>query len=87
MMLLLSICWLLIGLFVGGLANVAGLRAVVWVYDGRVSMLALGGLAALLGGCLGTWVFGSLFGTAMAVWIAVLGVVVVPRLIRRLRTN
>jgi uncharacterized membrane protein YeaQ/YmgE (transglycosylase-associated protein family) len=83
MMLLLSLCWLLIGLFVGVLANVAALGPAEWVRGRYV----VGVLAALAGGWLGTWVFGSLFGTATAVVVAVLGVVVVPWLILHWRVN
>lgn len=79
MMLLLSIFWLLMGLLIGILANAGRLQTVVWVHDG------LGALAALLGGWLGTWVFGSLFGTATAVWVSVMGVVVVPWLVESIK--
>ena len=82
-MLLLSLCWLLIGLFVGLLANVAALGPVGWVRGRYV----VGGVGGLVGGWLGTWVFGLLFGTATAVVVAVLGVVVVPWLILRWRVN
>jgi len=44
-------------------------------------MLGLGALVAVLGGWLGTWVLGTLFATATALWIAVLGVALLPRLI------
>jgi len=44
-------------------------------------MLGLGALATLLGGWLGTLVFGTLFATATAIWLAVLGVALLPRLI------
>lgn len=86
-MLLLSLFWLLIGLLIGILANAAKLQLAAWVHDRRLSMPVLGGLSALAGGWLGTWVFGSLFGTATAVWVAVLLVVVVPRLIQHWRIN
>ena len=45
-------------------------------------MLGLGALVALLGGWLGMWVFGALFATATALWIAVLGVALLPRLMK-----
>lgn len=76
-MLLLSLFWLLIGVLIGILANAAKLWSVGWVW----SRCLAGALAALAGGWLGVWVFGSLFGTATAVWIAVLAVMVVPCLI------
>ena len=80
-MLILSLFWLLIGLLIGALANAAKLRPAAWVRGGRLGMLGLGMLVALLGGWLGTWILGSLFATATAIWIAVLGVALLPRLI------
>ncbi len=80
-MLILSLFWLLIGLLIGALANAAKLRPAAWIRGGRLSMLGLGALVALLGGWLGTWVLGALFATATAIWIAVLGVALLPRLI------
>jgi uncharacterized membrane protein len=82
-MLILSLFWLLIGLFIGALAIAAKLRPAAWVSGGRLAMLSLGALAALLGGWLGTWLFGSLFATATAVWVAVLGVALLRRLITK----
>ena len=82
-MLILSLFWLLIGLFIGALAIAARLRPATWVRGGRLAMLGLGALAAFLGGWLGTWLFGTLFATATAVWVAVLGVVFLPRLITK----
>ena len=82
-MLILSLFWLLIGLFIGALANAAKLRPVTWVRGGRLGMLGLGALAALIGGWLGTWLFGTLSATATAVWVAVLGVALLPRLITK----
>jgi hypothetical protein len=80
-MLILSLFWLLLGLLIGALANAAKLRPAAWVRGGRLGMLGLGTLVALLGGWLGTWLLGSLFATAAAIWIAVLGVALLPRLI------
>jgi hypothetical protein len=80
-MLILSLFWLFVGLLIGALANAAGLRPVTWVHRGRLGMLGLGALVALLGGWLGTLLFGALFATATAIWVAVLGVALLPRLI------
>ena len=80
-MLILSLFWLFVGLLIGALANAAKLRPAEWVRGGRLGMLGLGALVALLGGWLGTWLFGTLFATATAIWIAVLGVAFLPRLI------
>lgn len=80
-MLLLSLFWMLLGLLIGALANAAKLRPAAWVHGGRLGMLGLGALVAVLGGWLGTWVLGTLFATATALWIAVLGVALLPRVI------
>jgi hypothetical protein len=80
-MLILSLLWVVLGLLIGALANAAKLRPAAWVRGGRLGMLGLGALVALLGGWLGTWLLGSLFATATAIWIAVLGVALLPRLI------
>jgi hypothetical protein len=80
-MLLLSLFWVLLGLLIGALANAAKLRPAAWVRGGWLGMLGLGALVAVLGGWLGTWVLGTLFATATALWIAVLGVALLPRLI------
>jgi uncharacterized membrane protein YeaQ/YmgE (transglycosylase-associated protein family) len=77
MMLMLSLFWLLVGLLIGTLANAAKLRP-AWVRGGRVGMLGLGALVALLGGWLGTLLLGTLFATATAIWITVLGVALLP---------
>jgi hypothetical protein len=80
-MLILSLLWMLLGLLIGALANAAKLRPTAWVRGGRLGMLGLGALVALLGGWLGTWMLGTLFATATALWVAVLGVALLPRLI------
>jgi uncharacterized membrane protein YeaQ/YmgE (transglycosylase-associated protein family) len=80
-MLILSLLWVVLGLLIGALANAAKLRPATWDRGGRLGMLGLGALIALLGGWLGTWLLGSLFATATAIWIAVLGVALLPRLI------
>ncbi len=80
-MLILSLLWIVLGLFIGALANAAKLRPAAWSRGGHLGMLGLGALVAVLGGWLGTWVLGALFATATALWITVLGVVLLPRLI------
>jgi hypothetical protein len=81
MILILSFLWLLVGVLIGVLANAAKLRP-AWVRGGRVGMLGLGALLALLGGLVGTLLFGTLFATATAIWISVLGVALLPRSLR-----
>lgn len=80
-MLILSFLWVVLGLLLGALANAAKLRPTTWGSGGWLGMLGLGALAALLGGWMGAWVLGSLFATATALWVAVLGVTLLPRLI------
>jgi hypothetical protein len=84
-MLILSLLWVALGLLIGALANAARLRPAAWGRAGWLRMLALGALAALLGGWLGTRVLGPLFATATALWIAVLAVALLPRLINFVR--
>lgn len=90
-MLILSLLWVILGLLIGALANAAKLRPAAWERGGWLAMLGLGALTALLGGWLGTWIFSALFATATAIWIAVIGVALLPRLIlwcgTRLHTN
>ena len=80
-MLILSFIWVVLGMLIGALANAAKLRPAAWERGGWLSMFGLGSLVALLGGWLGTWMLGALFATAAALWIAVLGVALLPRLI------
>lgn len=81
MMLILSLLWVALGLLIGALANAARLRPAVWKGWEWLAMPGLGALTALLGGWLGTWLLSALFATATALWIAVLGVALLPRLI------
>jgi uncharacterized membrane protein YeaQ/YmgE (transglycosylase-associated protein family) len=80
-MLILSLLWLVIGLLIGALANVAKLRPRAWQHRGWLAMLGLGALSALIGGWLGTWILSALFATATAIWVAIVGVALLPRLI------
>jgi predicted lipid-binding transport protein (Tim44 family) len=78
-MLALSFIWLLLGVFIGALALGARLRPLP-AYLGRygwAAMLGIGALAGLIGGWLGTILYGRFFGTACAAWIAVLSVTLV----------
>lgn len=75
-MLLLSLVWLLIGALIGLLANAAQLRPAMWTHLGWLVMMSIGAIVALCGGWLGVWLLGKYFATAMALWIAIAGVVV-----------
>ncbi len=84
-MLALSLLWIVIGLLIGALA-VAGRvtparsRSSAWPL-----LLAIGVPSALVGGWLGTIVYGRFFGTAAAVWIATLAVIILPWALNRIR--
>ena len=79
-MLALSLLWLLLGLIIGALANAAKLRPAFWHRRGWLIILAIGALAALMGGWLGVLFVSKYFATGCAIWVAVLGAVV-PKLI------
>lgn len=80
-MLILSLLWVVLGLIIGALANAARLRPAIWQPHGWLVMLGLGAFSALIGGWLGAWLLSALFATATAVWVAVIGVALFPRLI------
>jgi uncharacterized membrane protein YeaQ/YmgE (transglycosylase-associated protein family) len=80
-MLILSLLWVVLGLIIGALAHAARLCPAIWQSHGWPVMLGLGVFSALIGGWLGTWLLSALFATATAVWVAVVGVALFPRLI------
>ncbi len=82
-MLVLSLFWLLLGCLIGALANAARLRPASW---GSLVPLGVGALAALLGGWLGTLLLGRYVATSVALWVAVVGVVLVSWLVRGMPT-
>ncbi len=71
-MLVLSSVWFVLGILIGALANAARLRPASWDRHGRLLMLGVGALAALLGGWLGVLLLERAVATAMALWVAVL---------------
>ena len=77
-MLALSLLWLVLGGLIGLLAWAGHVRLAQLQRRGWAGLLAIGVVAALVGGWLGALVFGRFFGTATAVWLAVLAVVCVP---------
>jgi uncharacterized membrane protein YeaQ/YmgE (transglycosylase-associated protein family) len=81
--LILSLCWLVLGMLIGALANAAKLRPDAWTRRGWMAMLGIGALVALIGGWLGALLLGLTFAWPTAVWCAVLGVALLPRLIAR----
>ncbi len=88
-MLILSLFWLLLGILIGALASATRLRPASssWGHRGWLVMLAVGALAALIGGWLGALLLGRYVATAVALWVAVLGVVVLPWLVAWVRTR
>ncbi|MBA2284559.1 MAG: hypothetical protein H0W02_03660 [Ktedonobacteraceae bacterium] len=80
-MLQLFLIWLLLGALSGALAIAARLRPVSWTHLGWLGMLAIGIATALLGGWLGMLILGKFAATATALWVAVAGVVLLPRVI------
>ena len=82
-MLVLALGWVAVGLVVGAVALGAGLRPPMWGARGWLGVLGMGIGAALVGGTLGTLLFGRFFSTAVALWIAIVAVVALalaPRL-------
>lgn len=77
-MFVLSLTWLGVGLVVGLLALGARLRPAAWGRFGWLILLGCGGAGGVAGGWLGVLVFGRYFGTATALWVAVLVVVAAP---------
>jgi uncharacterized membrane protein YeaQ/YmgE (transglycosylase-associated protein family) len=78
-MLLLSLLWLLLGIIIGLLALAAHLRLPTWGRLGWLIMLAFGALTALIGGWLGDLLLGRFATTPTALWVAILGVVLLSR--------
>lgn len=79
-MLILTLIWLLIGMLVGLLATAGRLQPPSWNHRGWLFMAGIGAAIALCGGLLGTFIVGRYFATATALWIAVMGVVLLPRI-------
>jgi len=71
-MLTLSLVWVFAGTLIGTLASVARGRRTSRGRWGWLAAMGIGILAALLGGWLGTLVLGRYFGTATALWVAIL---------------
>ena len=80
---ILVLLWIVFGLLVGLLAGGARLRPQSWGPRGRYIMFGLSVGGALLGGIIGTWLFGDFYSIAMALWTSVLVVAIGPWLILR----
>lgn len=70
----LVVTWATLGILIGALALAARLKPADWGKHGWLWMLALGADSALLGGVFSFWLFGRLFSTPAALWIAVLAI-------------
>lgn len=86
-MLALSLFWLILGLVVAMLGLAARLRPASWTQHGRLRVLGVGAVAALLGGWLGAFLFDRVFGTPMALWIAVAAMVATPWVVARVQAR
>ena len=82
-MLALSLLWLVLGGLVGSLALAASVRLARPKHYGWAILVLVGAVAGLVGGWLGTLIYGRFFGTATAAWVAVLAVVLIPWTLNR----
>jgi hypothetical protein len=78
-MLLVSMIWLILGIVIGLLAIGAKLWPASWKTLRWVSLPGIGAIAACAGGWLGVLLLGKFLSTGMALWIAVLCVVLLPQ--------
>lgn len=74
---LVWLAWVLAGAIIGLLAAAAHIVPSAMAGPWRLALV--GACCALVGGWLGTLIWGSLFATSAALWIAVVGVALVPR--------
>ena len=81
MIVFLALLWLGIGAVIGLIAHVANLQPASWQIAGRLRMATLGALVAFCGGWLGVLLLGRPFATMLAIWIAVIGTVGIPKLL------
>ena len=81
-MLALSVFWIVLGILIGALANAAKMRPSSWGRHGWLLMLDVGALTALTGGWLGVLLLERNVATAVALWVAVLGITL-PWLVTR----
>ena len=82
-MLILSLIWLGLGVVIGGVALAARLAPARWGRPGWLGVLALGAIAALAGGWLGSTLLDRIEASLVAVWVSILAVSVVGLLARR----
>ena len=89
-MLQLSLFWILLGIIFGLLAQAARVgftaRGIAG-WPGWLATLGSGIVFALIGGWLGTWLWGRLYGTPTALWVGIVAVFVAPWLWARFRRS
>ena len=79
--------WLLIGVIVGIIGNIANLQPTEWGYFGRLWLLCLSALSALLGGWLGMLLLGSYFSITTALCAVAMAIIIVPWLVVNIRKS
>jgi hypothetical protein len=82
-MLTLSLIWLGLGVVIGGVALAARLTPARWGRLGWLALLALGAVAALLGGWLGSMALDRIEASLVAIWVSIAVVVAAGLLARR----
>lgn len=82
-MVVLSLAWVLLGFIAGLLGIAARLWPASWRKRSWLILPAIGIVAALAGGWLGVLLLGQLLASAMALWVCVLCVALVPPLVGR----
>ena len=75
----LSLMWIMSGVGIGLLSGISEICSVEWGHLKFLYICGIGVVGALAGGWLGTFIVGRYFATGMALWIAVVGCVMVPK--------
>lgn len=84
-MLTLSLAWLLLGIIIGLLGMAAKLWPIRWGKRAWLILPAIGIISALAGGWIGALLLGKLLASAVALWVCVLCVALVPAIIGKLQ--
>jgi hypothetical protein len=86
-MLVLSLVWLLLGIIIGLLGIAAKLWPTPWGKRAWLILPAIGIVAVLASGWLGTLLLGKLLASAVALWVCVLCVALVPLIMGRFQKH
>lgn len=84
-MLTLSLAWLLLGIIIGLLGVAARLWPAPWGKRVWLILPAIGIISALAGGWIGALLLGKLLASAVALWVCVLCVALLPPLVGRIQ--